>query len=263
MKRMTLLRLLLMLMAAFPLACTKKASDYVLRLEAIGNLGVGNVDVLITRTKDLCQMIADEPSQARRDKMADEVIEKVVLVDFSPPSPTNTPNWQMVAYARLLSETARELFDSVPAEKILAGMLRGRKRFERILPRVGAWTHECYPSPTDWGCPPETEEILGCLKAGDLEGTNASPRVRKILGCMSADLRKRFPEMVERVLTSADGGARGQMFSYAIVDEMHSLERFIERRLLTSWDRTLPPSRSKKLQAMFECAVGRKPELRR
>jgi len=263
MKRMAMIRLLLMLMVVFPLACARRSSDYALRLQEIRSLNAGNADALVARAKGLCRTIAFESSQSLRDKMIDELIERVVSVDFSAPSRANTPDWLMVAYSRLLYETSKGLFDFASAEKVLAGMLRGRKRFEQVLPHVGAWTHECYPSPTDWGCPPETDEILGCLRSGDVEGTNASPRVRKMLGSMSADVRKRFPEIVKRALTSADGGARGQTFTYAIVEEMRLLERAIERQFLTAWDRTLSPSQSMALQSMFESAVGRKPELRR
>lgn len=250
-----------LLSLVFVLGCSRIPSDFVTRLDAIRELDGRRRDLLVSRVKELSQEIKAESVPARREAMADELIARVVNIDFSAPSRQNTPGVVMQAYHSLLVGMSECLLEVVSAERILSGMLLGRARFERELPRVGTWTHACFPSLTDWGCPPETEEIVARLEAGDVEGTNASPRVQKILRSMSPDLRSRFPGIVSRMREDTSGGNRGYNYRKDIEGMRGDLERTIERKFLTAWDRTLSPSQSKALQAMFESAVGRKPEL--
>lgn len=241
-------------------ACSRIQPDYETQLTTIRDLNGLRRDILLSCVTNLSRQISLEPTLSRRDMMAAKLIEKVVHVDFSSPSHRNTPDDAMNAYYFLLVGMSESLLDTASAELILSGMIQGRERFKRELARVGVWTHECFPSPTDWGCPPETDEILACLKSGDAQGTNASPRVQKILRNMSPEARKRFPLYVEGILADTSGGDRGHNYRNEIKGLQEDLERTIARRFLAKWDMSLDPRRSEALRQMFENAVKRSSE---
>lgn len=242
-------------------ACSRIQPDYETQLNTIRDLNGSRRDLLLSCVKNLCREISQEPILSRRDMMANKLIAKVVHVDFSSPSRQNTPDDAMNAYYFLLVGVSESLLDTASAELILSGMIQGRERFKRELARVGVWTHECFPSPTDWGCPPETDEILACLKSGDAQGTNATPRVQKILRNMSPETRERFPLYVEGILADTSGGDRGHNYRNEIKGLQEDLERTIARRFLAKWDMSLDSHRSKALRQMFENAVKRSSEI--
>ena len=238
-------------------ACFDSGLEFSRDLGKIGDLNYGTRDTLVSDVSNLVSRISEEPSASNRDAMLDSLISKVVVIEFSPPRRDNTPVESMASYAEFLKGVARIVKDKIPPEKTFDMLLRGLKRFDLAISHVDEWTHQCFPSPEDWGLPPETEEVLACLKSGDTNGAHASPLAQKMLRSISPDLKNRLPGIVERVMDpKRGGGARALNYRGGIEDEKMRFAQTISSEFMYAWALELAPKSYEALRRRFREETG-------
>jgi len=237
-------------------ACSESGTEFSRDLGKIENLDHGTREQLLSTVSNLVSRMSGAYPMSRRGAMFDALISRVVEIEFSPPGRNNTPEGSMINYAEFLKGVAQILRDKIPPEKTLDMFLRGLKRFELEISHVDEWTHRCYPSPEDWGFPPETDEILACLRSGDTNGAHASPRTRKMLHGMSPDLLRRFPEIVMDVLNSKSGGSRASNFKTGMECRKMDLLKTIGSEFMYAWALELDPKACESLRRRFREETG-------
>ena len=236
--------------------CSESESEFSRDLVKIENLDHGTREQLLSAVSNLVSRMSEDYPVSRRDAIFDALISRVVEIEFSPPGRNNTPDESMINYAEFLKGVAQILRNKIPPEKTLDMFLRGLKRFELEISHVDEWTHSCYPSPEDWGFPPETDEVLACLRSGDTNGVHASPRTRKILRGMSPDLRRRLPGIVMDVLNSKSGGSRASNFKTGIECRKVDLLKTIGSEFMYVWALELEPEAYEVLRSRFREETG-------
>lgn len=226
--------------------------DYVKKVNSLSGLDSTTIGSLQMDVRSLVGRIAGEKSESRRQEMSDMLIERISAIEFSSPSPRNTPDCSMENYSQFVLSAAQDLLGVVSPERTFDMLLDALKRFDVALEQVDGWARRCFRSYEDWGLPPETDEILACLRKGDANGTAASPQARKALCAMSAELKARFPKIVEDLMSSKKGGYRALNYKSSIVDQKRRLVHAIDRKFIRLWAKTIRPAEFENIKSRFE-----------